>query len=167
MTLAKIQNLSFENLWQKDPGELRQELITIWKQFNPSIEAELAEERLRQLVFVIKNEFNQVVGISTAYKAYIKQLRNHLYALRLLVLPEYRIPGLASKLLVETRNLLESVYQQEADDPCIGIITLVENEDFKRVRNEAVWRASKMVYIGNSKQGHQVRVYYFKDAPIS
>ena len=48
----------------------------------------------------------------------------------------------------------------------IGVITLVENEALKQHRNEAIWPASKMVYIGNSREGHHIRVYYFAGARI-
>lgn len=159
--------LTFENLWKKQPGELRKEIVTIWKQFNPEFEANQIEERLQQLVFVIKNEFDQVVGISTAHKAFIKQLKNYMYSTRMLITPMARQPGLESKLMVETRNFLESIHQQDGERTAIGLITLVENVEYADVRREAIWPASEMVYIGNSGKGFQVRVYYFKGAMIS
>ena len=163
----KPQNLAFENLWQKNAAHLAPEIVTIWKQFNPGLEEAKADERLNQIVYVVKNEFGQVVGISTAFKAYIKQLRNHLYAFRLIILPEYRIPGMSSKLTVMTRDFLESIYKSDERDRCIGIVTLVENEELKKTRNEAVWKASGLTYIGNSGNGSHIRVYYFKDAVIA
>ncbi|MEQ8423531.1 MAG: hypothetical protein RIA63_02405 [Cyclobacteriaceae bacterium] len=161
-----IEEYSFENLWKRNPSELKKEILTIWKQFNPDLEGEKAEERLNQLVFVIKNEFGQVIGISTAHKAFIKQLRNYLYSIRILIVPSARQPGLASKLIVETRDFLESIHQEDKENKCIGVITLVENEQYAEARKEAIWKASQMVYIGNSGKGFQIRVYYFKDAVI-
>jgi len=162
-----MEALEFENLWRKDPGNLRKEILTIWKQYITGVEANQIEERLNQLVFVIKNEYDQVVGISTAYKAYVKQLRNYLYSVRILIIPSFRQPGLASKLIIETRDFLESVHQHDLPDKAIGIITLVENREYARAHNEAIWRASKMVYIGTSGRGYQARVYYFKGALIA
>ncbi|NJN41882.1 MAG: hypothetical protein HC811_06285, partial [Flammeovirgaceae bacterium] len=150
----------FENLWNKDIPEKR-EIITIWKQFHESLESEKAEERLNQIVFIAKNEFNQVVGISTAFKTHIKQLRNTLYAVRILVLPDVRGQGLAVDLLGKTRDFLQEIHQEDGEPKCIGLITLVENEDLKKRKNEAIWPKSKMVYIGNSGKGHHIRVYYF------
>ncbi len=166
MNTIDHHKVTFENLWQKDLGELKKEIITIWKQHNPGIEEQHADERAKQIVFVIKNEFDQVVGISTAYKAYIKQLRNYLYAMRILILPEYRRPGLAAKLIVETRVFLESIHQQDDENRAIGVITLIENEGLKKVKREAILSASKLVYIGNSSKGHHIRVYYFKGATL-
>ena len=158
--------VEFENVWRKGVGELRKEIVTIWKQYNPGFEEDNINERINQLVYIIKNDMGHVVGISTAYKAYIKQLRNYFYAIRLTIIPSYRAPGLASAFIVKTRDFLESIHREDGPERIIGIITLVENEDFKQVRREAIWRASQLVYIGNSSKGHHIRVYYFKGATI-
>ena len=159
------QNLVLENVWQKDVSHISARILGIWRDHGGPI-ADQGRDRLHQLVFVVKDSEGEVVGMSTAFKAYIKQLRNHFFALRLMLLPEYRIPGLTSKLLVATRDFLESFHQTESTDQAIGLITLVENQRLKENRNEAIWPASKMVYIGNSKEGNHIRVYYFKGAHI-
>lgn len=159
------QNLVFENVWRADVSEVSGQVLDIWKQYGGPV-ADLAGERLSQLVFLIRNDAGQVVGMSTAFKAYVKQLRNHFFAVRLMLIPDYRIPGLTSKLLVTTRDFLESACASESSPQPIGLITLVENNRLKEKRNEAIWPASGMVYIGNSRDGHHIRVYYFKGARI-
>src|SRR5688500_2211342 len=160
-----IKDLVFENMWGRDASPIRANILNIWMQH--SVPKGLkAEERLRQLVFVVKNKRGDVVGLSTAFKSYIKQLRNHFFVFRLLLIPEYRVAGLTSKLLVLTRDFLESIHASANPDTPIGLITLVENEELKQHRNEAIWPASRMVYIGNSKEGHHIRVYYFEGARI-
>lgn len=155
-----------ENVWGREVDSIRDQVLEIWRHHGgPS--GHQAEDRLRQLVFVVKDEMGRVVGISTAFKTYIKQLRNHFYAIRLMLVSGYRIPGLTSHLLVSTRDFLESVHEQDDTHQAIGLITLVENPSLKEHRNEAIWPASGMVYIGNSKEGHHIRVYYFKGARIS
>ncbi len=157
--------LVFENVWGKHVFE-QQEIKTIWKQFNPGLDDDQVEERLQQIVWLVKNEFHQVVALSTAYPAFIKQLKLYMYAVRLMIVPGYRIPGLMSKILVDTRDFLEANRPEPEESEPQGIITLVENEKLKKLRNEAVWPASRMVYIGNSKKGHRIYVYYFKGALI-
>lgn len=147
-------------------GELKKEVVTMWKQHNPGFEEAKAEERANQIVLVAKNEFDQVIGVSTAFKVYIKQFRNFMYSIRLMVLPEYRSQKLATDLLVRSRDFLESIHQEDLPDPPIGLITLVENELLKKNKREAIWPASKMIYAGNSSKGHHIRVYYFKGATI-
>jgi hypothetical protein len=163
---STTKNISYENLWRKDLGELKKEVITMWRQHNPGLEEEKAEERANQIVLVVKNEFEQVIGVSTAFKVYIKQFRNFMYSIRVMVLPEYRSQKLATDLLVKSRDFLESIHQEDLPDPPIGMITLVENELLKKNKREAIWPASKMIYAGNSSKGHHIRVYYFKGATI-
>lgn len=159
------QKVLLENVWQTDVSMIREQVRDVWQKHGGPV-AGKAEERLQQLVFVVKNEAGDVVGISTAFKAYVKQLRNHFFAFRLMLVPGYRIPGLTSKLLVATRDFLESIHARDSNDMAIGLITLVENQAIKENRNEAIWPASKMVYIGNTKEGSHIRVYYFKGAHI-
>lgn len=159
------QQVVLENVWQKDVSGIRGQVLEIWNRHGGPM-AGKADERLQQLVFVVKNEAGDVVGMSTAFKAYVKQLRNYFYAFRLMLVPGYRIPGLTSKLLISTRDFLESIHASDSNDQAIGLITLVENKPIKENRNEAIWPASKMVYIGNTKEGNPIRVYYFKGAHI-
>ncbi|MEQ8302728.1 MAG: hypothetical protein RIB47_05000 [Cyclobacteriaceae bacterium] len=160
------KKLSFENLWRKDLGELKKEVITMWRQHNPGFEENKAEERAGQIVYIIKNEFGQVIGVSTAFKVYIKQFRNYFYSIRLLILPEFRSQKLATTLLVKSRDFLESFYKEDNPNPPIGMITLVESDLLKNNKREAIWPASKMIYAGNSSKGHHIRIYYFDGAVI-
>ena len=107
------QNLVFENVWKKDTSALSGQVLDIWRR-NGGPAGEEARGRLAQLVFVVRNEGGDIVGISTAFRAHVKQLRNYFFALRLMLIPAYRIPGLTSRLLVSTRDFLESIHE---DDP--------------------------------------------------
>ena len=158
------QNVVFENVWGKDVSGFEAQVRDLWKKHGGPIGGS-ADDRLSQLAFAIRDPDGKVVGLSTAFKVHVKRLRNYFFAIRLLIHPDFRIPGLTSKLLVLTRDFLESISHQD-DPPAIGIITLVENRRIREKRNEAIWPASGMVYIGNSGEGHHIRVYYFKDARI-
>jgi hypothetical protein len=160
--------LIFENLWQQEAMPVHEEVKLLWKKHFPNLAGDQLNKRLTQVVFALRTGEGKVVGVSTAHKAYIRQLKNHLYSFRCFIDPDYRMPGLTSTLSVKTRDWLEEVYQSDGDERarCIGIITLVENARFMKVRNEAIWRASKMVYIGNSPKGFHIRAYYFKKALI-
>jgi hypothetical protein len=160
--------LIFENLWQKKDTALHEEVKKLWKKHFPSLTDEQMATRLQQVVLALRTEQGEVVGVSTSYKAYIQHLKNHLYAFRCFIDPEYRIPGLTSTLLVKTRDWLEEIHSTDGkeEEQCIGMITLVENERIMKFRNEAIWPASKMVYIGNSPKGYHIRAYYFNKAMI-
>lgn len=139
-----------------------------WKRNLPSVTEEQINTRLFQVVIVASTPEGEVVGVSTSYKAHIKHLKNNFYAFRCLIEPNYRIPGLMEVILLRTRDFMEEISQ--TDEPegerCIGLITLVENDRIMKHRTEAIWPASKMVYIGNSPKGYHIRAYYFKKALI-
>lgn len=164
MEPAPAKQVTFEVVWGKVNETVREDVTRIWRLMHFSA-AEI-EARLPQLVIVMKNESGRVVGLSTAYKTYVRRLRNYLFACRVLIVPAYRRENLAPSLLVSTRDFLESIHVHDRENPAIGLITLVENEYVRRTRTDAIWPASRMVYIGNSKQGHPIRVYYFKGARI-
>jgi hypothetical protein len=159
------QNIVFENIWQKDRPELHRQIKDHWEQLFAIDPAEI-EKRIKEVVFVIHDGGGSVAGISTARKVFVKQLKNYLYGVRFMISPGYRIPGLMSKLVMQTRDFLEEIHKEDQPHPCIGLIVLVENEHMKKqLRAPAL--ASGFVYIGNSSAGHHVRVYYFKGSHIT
>lgn len=159
------RQVHFENVWKTESTALKEAVATVWKN-NFLINEDEIRTRVNQLVYVIKNEEEQVLGVSTAYKVYIKQLRNFLYAVRFMILPDYRIPGLLPQLVGKTKEFLEEVHLTDTNEKCIGLIALVENEEMK-TKLRAPILPSGFVYIGNSGAGHHLRVYYFKGARIS
>lgn len=161
-------NLIFENLWKKDTAPFHAQVMELWIRNFPNIQQSVFTARLNELAFIVRTTEGRIVGISTAYNTYIDQLKNNLYAFRCFIDPDFRIPGLTTKLVITTRDWLEEIHLQDGSEElrCIGMITLVENERIMKVRNEAIWRASKMVYIGNTPAGKHIRVYYFENAII-
>ena len=160
--------LVFENLWKKNDPVWHSKVQQLWKKNFPAMPQQTLTQRVHEVVFAITTTEGEVVAVSTAYKTYVEQLKNYLYGFRCFVDPAYRVPGLTTKILVETRDWLEEIHQTDGTetDRCIGVITMVENERLAKHRNEAIWRGSGMVYIGNTPQGKHLRVYYFKKALI-
>jgi hypothetical protein len=158
------QKVEFENVWEKNDPEISAQVVDIWKNIGRVEDAKI-EDRLKQIVYVAKNEHGKVIGVSTALKAYIQQLRNNFYIFRCLIVPDNSIPGMDTKLTVLTRDFLESIHHKSEGDKAIGVLALIENLKL-RERNRAIWHGSGFVYIGNSKEGNHIRVYYFKGARI-
>lgn len=158
----------WEKVWQKMSPTLIQEVIKFWDDNQMIKPGFSSEERAQQVVLILRSELdNKVVGLTTAGVVTFKQLNSkNFYLYRSIILPGYRHPGLTSKLIVETRDFLESANSQVILNPCIGMLTFVENPRIQQFRREAIWPASKMAYIGMDKQGRHIRVYYFRGATI-
>jgi hypothetical protein len=157
-----------ENVWQKVSPALVKEVINFWdenKMLKPGISS---EERAQEVVLIIRSEKNKkIVSVSTAAMVTFKQLNsNNFYLYRSIILIGYRHPGLTSKIIVETRDILEAFSKQDLSSRCIGMLTFVENPRIQQFRREAIWPASKMAFIGVDKEGRHIRVYYFRGAVI-
>jgi len=141
------------------------EIIKFWQSLNALPSSVSAQDRVGQVVCIVRIG-NKIVGVSTAHRVQISQLnKNYFYNYRLMLHPEYRLPGLTEKVGVSTINILEDLFKSKNTD-CIGMITLVENTAYKTHRKQAVWMATGFVYVGNSANGHHLRVRYFEGASI-
>lgn len=159
--------INIENVWRKVSSQMREEIISFWTKHKLLPPQVSAEERITEVALVARNEVGHVVGISSAGQIRFKQLNdNHFFTYRSVLLPQYRVPGLPQKMIVETRDILEDYASKMIINKCIGMLTFVENPQIMKNINEAVWPSSKMVYIGHDKLGRQIRVYYFKEATI-
>lgn len=159
--------LNIENVWMKSVPGLREEIVAFWE-VNRMLPPEAdPKERAMQAVLVVRNLAGEIVGITTADFVQFKQLNNNLfYLFRMAVVPQFRVPGIESKLIVDTRDILEAYAAKATENKCIGVLTFAENPQVIANRTWAVWPASKMVFIGNDAKGRHIRVYYFKGARI-
>lgn len=161
-----MPNLAIDIVWTKVSSELQREIIEFWQSNNMLPPNVNAGERAQQVILIVR-ENGRIVGLTSADLVRFKQLNDNLfYLFRMIVLPQYRLPGIESKLAVESRDLLERFARTQSVNRSIGLLVFVENPKLREKRNEAVWPATKLVYIGSDKQGRHIRVYYFKGAMI-
>ena len=129
-----------------------------------SSESEI-EARSRQLVFVAIDD-GKIAGVTTAHEARVPRLNNNFFFnFRTLIHPAYRMPGLVDKLAVLTRDFLEGLYHSRQSE-CIGIVSIIENEQLKMLKRNAIYPSTEFMFVGLTKQGHHIRLYYFKGAKI-
>src|SRR5690606_15883885 len=108
MESQKSYNLSFDLFWKRDVSAIRDHVLELWRHYGGPT-GNQANARLSQIVYAVRDKDGQVAGLSTAFKVFVKQLGHHLFAVRLMLADQYRIPGLTSQLLVMTRDHLESI----------------------------------------------------------
>jgi len=157
--------LTINNVWMNVTPDLQRDIVDFWNSNNMLNPAVDSQARAQQVVLTVRNN-GKIVGLTSADFVKFHQLNDNLfYLFRMIVLPELRLPGIGSKLIVETRDILEDYAEKQTTNKCIGLLTIVENPQLIAQRNEAVW-PSKMVYIGNDKAGRPIRVYYFKGVRI-
>lgn len=161
--------LVLENVFKKVPQQVKNEITALWKSEGALKDDPIIEERLNQVVFIIRDsESGVLAGLSTAEKKRVEALNNnHLYEFRCFIGEPHRIAGLDVKLSRVTFDFLESISGKDFDKS-IGIFTVLENERLKQepVWRRAVWPEIDMYFIGYTSSGNPIRVHYFKRARI-
>ena len=163
--MESIRDLQFENIWKKKDSELRSKVSEMWLSSRLLTQGEI-DQRLDDIVIVLKTPEGKVVGVTTIYKDYLKLIEQHVYLFRCMILPEYRAPGLDTTMVLKTRDFLESFYKKDVEPRCVGMAMVVQNEEIKKTWKQAIWPGIDMVFLGVTPQGHHLRIYYFKGATI-
>ncbi len=162
-----LRSFIFDNVWRKDLPDIEDAVVDLWTTHKLLPTREAAVARARELVVVVKQPDLSVVAVSTAYRSQIKHMNNNFfYYFRCMILPGHRRPGLFSRLLVDTCNILERQYTEDVTPHCIGIIMELQFEPLKKYLRSAVWKEMDMVYIGNTAGGNPVWTHYFEGAKI-
>jgi hypothetical protein len=158
-----------DNVYGKLPPETREEIVQLWKSGHVLADGQAMEDRLRQVVFVVRNaETGKLAGVSTAEKKKVVALNNnYLYEFRCFIAQAARIAGLDVKLSKETFGFLEKLSKTDAGKP-VGIFSVLENETLKKepVWRRAIWPEIEMYFVGYTNTGNPIRVHYFKNARI-
>jgi hypothetical protein len=158
-----------ENVYGNLLPATREEIVNLWKSEHALTDLKRMEERLNQVVFVIRNsETGKLAGVSTAEKKKVEALNNnYLYEFRCFIATANRIAGLDVKLSKETFGFLESLAKTDSVKP-VGIFSVLENETLKKepVWRRAVWPEIEMYFVGYTNTGNPIRVHYFKNVRI-
>lgn len=162
MSIAS-NDIVIQKVWGVKTPELINEIINTWKKHNAIPPEVDTQKRAGQVVLVVRNGSGEIVGITTAAQFFYQPLKNNLFALRGMLVPNFRVPGLFIKMITTTIETLESFTKEssESNKP-IGVIAEVEVPNIKSGRFTKL--ASGMTLLGFSSQDHPVYVYYFKGA---
>lgn len=159
-----MRPLEFECIWNKEACADIDQVKALWQKYQAIEGEEMIEKRVRQIVFIIKNE-GEVCGVSTARPVQAKFLNGHFfYEFRCFIAPPFRAPGLDTLLAVKTKSFLSGL--EESGTKFKGMLMIVENQELKNQRTKAIWPESEMVFAGYTTKGHHIRIGYFKGARI-
>ena len=158
-----LPTTTIHNVWQNKTEKLIDEIIVFWKKSNaipPNVDI---HQRAQQVVLVVRNESDQVIGITTSFMTNYTPLKNSFYVFRGMLDQNYRIPGLFIKMTSTTIRILKEFSKTlSTEDRPIGIIAEIENPSLKRARMTKT--PSGMTLIGFSPKENPIYVYYFQRA---
>ena len=159
----------FENVWGDKPAALGEEIKAFWQKWQALPDGADADSRVAQVIYVVRDPEQQIAGIGSAYYSHVARLNQYFYIYRTFIAPELRRTYAAKDLLLASRKFLEQYNSEQQQQKALGILLEVENQVLKYggiTVKRAVWKDTGFVYIGTSRQGAHMRVYYFDGALI-
>ncbi|MEQ8926242.1 MAG: hypothetical protein RLO81_10545 [Fulvivirga sp.] len=123
------------------------------------------QKRSKQVVYHVFSG-KEIIGLSTAEEVALHNFENNtFFNFRMLIHPNYRIPGLADTLAVKTLNFLEELHLN-IETSAIGVITLIENKRILENKTTVFYPATNLMFAGYTNKGAQIRLKYFQGARI-
>jgi hypothetical protein len=147
--------------------EIDQKIVEFWLKENalPSIENEFVKKRLEEVLFIVLNEAEEIVGISSGTSKYFEQIRNHFLYFRLFVREDYRgnNRGVAMNMYYATFDLFDQL-KEFFGQTIIGMLIIYESEHLNKVIN--YYHSEKyrnQVLVGWTPKNEQIRITYFNE----
>ncbi len=166
--MGKIEGINIINVFYNKTPEQKKEIIEFWLKEKAIQNIEAAKKRVEEVSQIARDKgTGEIVAITTTYEQFNKQLENFFFYLRVFTGEKARQLTIAKTLVNTIKDFLEKNFVAGKITRSIGMIMEVESKILQVHKNEAVWPATKFVYIGKNEKGDHVRVYYFKDARIS
>jgi hypothetical protein len=131
-----------------------------------ALAGEAAQERLPQVVCVLRDAGGEVAGVSSVFPADVELIGGRRFWIyRRLLHPELP-PGDADRTLLRAAfAALEAEFDPDAGAGPIGLCLLLGPEERRR-RPEAEWQDPRILYAGYLPDGRQVRFGYVAGARI-
>jgi hypothetical protein len=161
-----VSAVEIRNVWHRRDPDLERDVELFWRSNKALPPGADVGTRLSELTAVAYLD-NRIVGVSTASIRPIDFLRCKLAMFRVLVAPEARIRKVASDLTLFTRNLLETWSRENPDQEVMGMGAVIQSRALVENDRNAIYPDSKLVFIGYTQEGFQMRVYWFAHATVS
>lgn len=163
----EVQPLKVLQVYENHDIEIDDKIVEFWKNEKalPNTDMQLINQRLSEVLFVVLNEEDEIVGISSGAPIYFDQIKNHFLYFRLFVRPDYRgnNKGVAMAMYYATFDLFDQL-KELSKQSIIGILIVYESEHLNKVIN--YYHSEKyrnQVFVGWTPNNEQIRITYFND----
>lgn len=127
---ARLRDYKMIPVFQKTTPEVRLQIISLWEKnlvLPPGIDA---EERAKQVIFMVVGPQNNLVAVTSAHIDYFLETKiinaplERFYFYRMFIQPKDRIFNLAKHIIICSYDYLKSLPAQDAPK---GVIMILEN----------------------------------------
>lgn len=132
-----------------------------------ALEPQQIDERAKQLC-AVAYEGGSLVAVSTVHFFDFPRLRSRFFYYRTTVAPGQRRQRLASRLCVYSRDQLAQWSREHPEEKMKGLFIVIEAEEFRSRQHVPVATQLdlKLILVGYTPTGHQLRVVWFPDATV-
>ena len=163
----EIQPAKLLQVYENHTPETDAAIVEFWKAEKalPRHDDDFVLQRLSEVLFVVLNEQNEIVGVCSGIPSYFEQIRNHFLYFRVFVRPDWRglNRGVASSLFFATFDLFDQLKVLDGQ-PIIGVLTVYESRHLNEVVN--LYHSAEhrnQVFVGWTPRDEQIRITYFND----
>lgn len=163
----EVQPLKVLQVYNNHDIEIDDKIVEFWKQEQalPSSDLQSISQRLSEVLFIVLNDVDEIVGVSSGIPLYFEQIKNHFLYFRLFVRPDYRGEnrGVAMAMYYATFDLFDQL-KEISSQKIIGVLIVYESAHLNKVIN--YYHSEKyrnQVFVGWTPNNEQIRITYFND----
>ncbi len=166
----EAQPLKILQVYENHNIEIDDKIFEFWKKEKalPTTDFHSISQRLSEVLFIVLNEEDEIVGVSSGIPLYFDQIKNHFLYFRLFVREDYRgnNRGVAMFMYYATFDLFDKLLVLNKQS-IIGILIVYESEHLNKVIN--YYHSEKyrnQVFVGWTPSNEQIRITYFNGIKI-
>lgn len=149
------------NVYQKTTPDLRREIVAFWQRNNAIPDPREAERRAHDVVYLICNPADVIVGVSSVYTARAGNPPASYYFYRMFIQPHDRIYGLMRLVTIKTRDFL----RDEVPEPKPrGLMIVTDNPKLMRKGIRRTLARLGFEFVGKNQRGLNVWIFWFEQS---
>ena len=156
----------FETVWKNQTPALLDEIIAFWAQEKALNTEQLAQQRAKQSVVVMRDEKGGIAAVSTAIARVLPRLRQPMFYYRSFCAEAHRGQNTSIPMMKASQKALHE-YVLAMDKPiAIGIIIEIENKMLSEHFKQAFWPRTVFSFIGYSPRELPMYAHYFPEMKL-
>ena len=159
MSAIRYQDYTIEPVYRKLTKQLRNEIVVFWLENGALTDIHKAKQRVDQVVFVVRNREDDIVGISTVYSTPYGDDGETFLNYRMFLHPNHRVAGMMRAVTKATRCFFND--NQTHRGTTRGMIICTENRKLMRPGMKRVLLRSEWDYVGKDDRGFDVWMFRF------
>jgi hypothetical protein len=161
-----MPELSILPVWQRRCPAAVEDVKVLWNRLGALPQGVSAGERANELCAAAYCD-GVLVGVSTVSLGCLPSLpRCRLGFLRVLVAPEHRVEGIALKLCLFSRGVLEEWSKDNPSERLLGMAAIIETPALAEWSKRPLWPQTGLALAAHTAEGRQIRIVWFAHARL-